>query len=163
MPAISSLRDFPLDVLGLRTVIRRSRRCRTFWHGGPKTGAQKNIPVSLFPFLDRGNYSRGSKNRVLVTSYSGSAQAMLRFAHLQLRLKQQLLRSKDRNRNSLYRDSDVECPVSPPESRPPPAPRGPASLFAQGQLRPRLKNFDSGPARLAHPADRAVAEPGPIP
>jgi hypothetical protein len=35
---------------------------------GPKTGTQKGIPASLFPFLYRGNYSRGSKNGVLVTS-----------------------------------------------------------------------------------------------
>jgi hypothetical protein len=34
----------------------------------PKTGIQKSIPANLFPFLDRGNYSRGSKNGVLVTS-----------------------------------------------------------------------------------------------
>jgi hypothetical protein len=44
---------------------------------GPKTGAQKSIPASLFPFLDRGNYSRGSKNRVLVTS---KAQVQLRLS-----------------------------------------------------------------------------------
>jgi hypothetical protein len=47
----------------------------------------------------------------LVTSL---AQAKLRFAHLQLRLKQQLLRSKDRNGNCSYRDSDVEIPVTDP-------------------------------------------------
>jgi hypothetical protein len=35
---------------------------------GPKTGPQISIPARLFPFLDRGNYSRGSKNGVLVTS-----------------------------------------------------------------------------------------------
>ena len=35
---------------------------------GPKTGLQISTPVSLFPFLDRGNYSWGSKNGVLVTS-----------------------------------------------------------------------------------------------
>ena len=78
----------------------------------PKTGTQESIPVSLFPFLDRGNYSRGSKNGVLALG-SGSAQAKLRFAHPQLRLKQQLLRSKDGNGNCSCRDSDVEFPVVP--------------------------------------------------
>ena len=78
----------------------------------PSFGTQKSIPASLFPFLDRGNYSRGSKNGVLVNKLgSGSAQAKVRFAHLQLRLKQQLLRSKDGNGNCSCRDSDVECPV----------------------------------------------------
>ena len=43
---------------------------------------------------------------------SGSAQAKLRFTHLPLRLKQQLLRSEDGNRNCLCRDSDVEFPVT---------------------------------------------------
>ena len=71
------------------------------------------IPVSLFPFLDRGNHSRGSQNGVLVISWAlGSAQANLRFAHLQLRLKQQPLRSRDGNGNCSRRDSDVELPVS---------------------------------------------------
>jgi hypothetical protein len=42
---------------------------------------------------------------------SGSAQAKLRFAHLQLGLRQQLLRSKDGNGNCSCRDSDVEFPV----------------------------------------------------
>jgi hypothetical protein len=80
---------------------------------GPKTGAQKSIPASLFPFLDRGNYSRGSKNGGPCHKLgSASAQAKLRFAHLQLRLKQQLLRSKDGNGNCSCRDSDVEFPVS---------------------------------------------------
>jgi hypothetical protein len=66
----------------------------------PKTGAQTNIPASLFPFLERGNYSRGGKNGGPCHKLgSGSAQAKVRFAHLQLRLKQQLLRSKDRNGN----------------------------------------------------------------
>jgi hypothetical protein len=74
-----------------------------------KLGAQKSIPANLFPFLDRGNYSRAGKNGVLVTSW---AQARLRFAHLQLRLKQQLLRSKDRNGNCSCRDSDVEYAVT---------------------------------------------------
>jgi hypothetical protein len=41
-----------------------------------KLGAQKSIPANLFPFLNRGNYSRGGKNGVLVTSW---AQARLRF------------------------------------------------------------------------------------
>jgi hypothetical protein len=36
---------------------------------------------------------------------------MLRLAHPQLKLKQQLLRSKYGNGNSSYRDSDVEYPV----------------------------------------------------
>ena len=35
---------------------------------GPKTRGQKRIPASLFPFLDHSNYSRGSKNEVLITS-----------------------------------------------------------------------------------------------
>jgi hypothetical protein len=43
---------------------------------------------------------------------SGFAQAPLRFAHPQLRLKQQLLRSKDGNGNCSCRDSDVEFPVT---------------------------------------------------
>jgi|SRR5271156_1091148 len=43
---------------------------------------------------------------------SGSAQAKLKFTHLQLRLKQKLLRSKDGNGNCSCRDSDVEFPVS---------------------------------------------------
>jgi hypothetical protein len=48
----------------------------------------------------------------LVTSLgSGSAQANLRFDHLQVRLKQQLVRSKDGNGNCSCRDSDVELPV----------------------------------------------------
>ena len=34
----------------------------------PKAGTQISILASLFPFLDRGTYSRGSKNGVLVTS-----------------------------------------------------------------------------------------------
>ena len=34
----------------------------------PKTGAPKSISASLLPLLDRGNYGRGSKNGVLVTS-----------------------------------------------------------------------------------------------
>jgi hypothetical protein len=80
---------------------------------GPKTGAQKSIPASLFPFLDRGNYSRGSKKQGPCHKQgSGSAQAQLRFAHLQLRLIQQLLKSKDGNGNCSCQDSDVECPVS---------------------------------------------------
>jgi hypothetical protein len=43
---------------------------------------------------------------------SGLGQAKVRFGHLRLRLKQQLLRSKDRNGNYSCRDSDVEFPVS---------------------------------------------------
>jgi hypothetical protein len=48
---------------------------------------------------------------------SGSAQAKLRFAHLQLRLKQQLLRSKDGNGNCSCRDSDVDFPATGAGSR----------------------------------------------
>jgi hypothetical protein len=48
-----------------------------------------------------------------------AAQPRLRlsssFSHLQLRLKQQLLRSKDGNGICLCRDSDVESPVSQAE------------------------------------------------
>jgi hypothetical protein len=72
---------------------------------GPKTGTQKGIPASLFPFFDRGNYSRDGKNGVLIISL---AQARLRFAYPQLRLKQQLLRSYDGNGNCSCGDSDVE-------------------------------------------------------
>src|SRR5580698_9853413 len=43
---------------------------------------------------------------------SDSAQAKFRFAHLQLRLKQQLLMAKDGNGNCSCRDSDVEFPVT---------------------------------------------------
>ena len=42
---------------------------------------------------------------------SGSAQANLRFAHIQVRLRQQLIRSKDGNGNSSCQDSDIEYPV----------------------------------------------------
>ena len=66
------------------------------------------ILASLFLFLESGNYSRGSKNESLG---SGSAQSNLRFAHPQVRLKQQLLRSKDGNGNCSCRDSDVEFAV----------------------------------------------------
>jgi hypothetical protein len=38
----------------------------------------------------------------------GSDQAKVRFAHIQVRLRQQLLRSKDGNGSSSCRDSDVE-------------------------------------------------------
>jgi hypothetical protein len=64
--------------------------------------------ASLFLFLDSGNYSRGSKNGSLGL---GSAQSNLGFAHSQVRLKQQLLRSKDGNGNCSCRDSDVEFAV----------------------------------------------------
>jgi hypothetical protein len=40
-----------------------------------------------------------------------AAQARLRFPHLQVKLKQQLLRSKDGNGNCSCRDSDIEFPV----------------------------------------------------
>jgi hypothetical protein len=41
---------------------------------------------------------------------SGPAPGNLRFGHLQVRLKQQLLRSRDGNGNCSCRDSDVELP-----------------------------------------------------
>jgi hypothetical protein len=74
----------------------------------------------LFPFLDHCNYSRGTKNGVLIISSaqarlrlgSGSAQAKLRLLNLQLRLKQQPLRSKHGNGNCSCRDSDVVFPVT---------------------------------------------------
>jgi hypothetical protein len=81
----------------------KSMKCYVLFILGTAKSHLEITPASLFPFLDRGNYSRGSKNGV-----SASAQAKLRFAHLLLRLKQQLLRSKDGNGNCSCRDSDVD-------------------------------------------------------
>ena len=72
---------------------------------GPKTGAQKSIPASLFPFLDRGNYSRGGKNGVLVT---GSGQVCSPAAQVEAataqgqRQKWKLLMSRFRRRIPCY-------------------------------------------------------------
>lgn len=41
----------------------------------PKTGTQKSILASLFPFFNRTNYKRGGKNGVLIISL---AQARLK-------------------------------------------------------------------------------------
>jgi hypothetical protein len=105
------------------------------------------IPASLFLFLNSGNYSRGGKNGSLS---SGSTQSNLRFAHPQVRLKQQLLRSKDGNGNCLCRDSDAESPVSPPESRTIPTLRltWPRAAFAQagsGLAQLRLRSAQACP------------------
>ena len=71
-----------------------------------------------FLFSDHGNYSRDSKNGVFYHKLgSASGQTDLRSGHLQLRLKQQLLRSKDGNGNCSCRDSDVDFlkrPDKPP-------------------------------------------------
>jgi hypothetical protein len=78
---------------------------RTFWYG-PKTGAQKKYPCNLASFFGSRQLCPGWHKLG-----SGSAQAKLGFAHLEVRLKQQLLRSEDRNVNCSCRDSDLEFPV----------------------------------------------------
>jgi hypothetical protein len=90
-------------------VSKRVGVCRTFGMG-PKTGGSEKYPLqTCFLFWIAATIAGVAKTGSL-------SQARLRlgsgFAHLQLRLKQQLLRSKDRNGNCSCRDSDVEYPVT---------------------------------------------------
>src|ERR1700730_4996514 len=91
-------------------------------------------------------------------SLSHSAQARL-IPHLQLRLKQQLLMSKDK-----MEMAHVEIPTSKVllhhrnlDACTPPASRdSPPLLLSLAQAR---LNFGFGPAHPAHPTGRTVAEP----
>jgi hypothetical protein len=68
--------------------------------GGPQTGPQRGTKTGA-PGCSKACHKLAS----------GSPQGKVRFAHLQVRLKQQLLRSKDGNGNCSCRDSDVVLPV----------------------------------------------------